>query len=343
MAVTINDVAKEAGVSITTVSRVLNNNYPVKKETREIIEKAIEKLNYNPNAMARSLITKKTSMIGVVVPGITNLFFTTIVEEFEISLKKQGYSISLSNTGGNAKEEKKIVQNMISRQVDAILLIDPAIKNLDEGYYEKISKTIPTLIVNGCGEGYKGKFLSYDEKIGTEKAFEYLVNLNHRRIAFIRGGSSYSYDIKENIYQNVIQKNKFSYKKIIRVGGGNSIHVVDEVNEMVKNILLSEGKPTAIFACNEIMAIGVVNACKEMNIDIPEEISIVGCDNTYLASISSPKLSTVDLKIEEIGKRAAKEIFKIIENNLEKYHNIKLKTSFIKRESCGEAMFDYRI
>ncbi len=343
MAVTINDVAKEAGVSITTVSRVLNNNYPVKKETREIIERAIEKLNYNPNAMARSLITKKTSMIGVVVPGITNLFFTTIVEEFEIGLKKKGYSISLSNTGGNPKEEKKIVQNMISRQVDAILLIDPSIKNLDEGYYEKISRTIPTLIVNGCGEGYKGNFLSYDESIGTKEAFEYLVNLNHKKIAFIRGGSSYSYDIKEDIYQKEIEKNELDYKKIVRVGGGNSIHVVEEVNEIVKSMLLGKEKPTAIFACNEIMAIGVVNACKEMSIDIPKEISIVGCDNTYLASISSPKLSTVDLKIQHIGKKAAQEIFKIIDNKTEKYYKIKLKTSFIKRESCGEAMFDYKI
>ena len=98
MATSIKDVAREAGVSITTVSRVMNNNYPVKEETRIRIEKAIEKLNYKPNTMARSLITKKSSMIGVIVPGITNLFFPTIVEAIEEHMKNKGYSIALSNT-----------------------------------------------------------------------------------------------------------------------------------------------------------------------------------------------------------------------------------------------------
>jgi len=107
MAITINDVAREAGVSITTVSRVLNNNYPVKEETRIKIEKAIEVLNYKPNTMARSLITKKSSLIGIIVPGITNLFFPTIVESIEETMKSKGNSVTLSNTDGEGKKEIK--------------------------------------------------------------------------------------------------------------------------------------------------------------------------------------------------------------------------------------------
>ncbi|NOH16626.1 LacI family DNA-binding transcriptional regulator [Clostridium cochlearium] len=330
---TINDVAKEAGVSISTVSRVLNNNYPVKEETRIKIEKAIEKLNYKPNMLARSLITKKTSTIGVIVPGITNLFFPTIVESIEDYSKDQGYSIVLCNTRGEALKEKEIIENLMSKGVDGIIIIDPTIDNLKNKYLEDVSMKLPIIIINGSPEGIKGNFICYDEKVGTLEAFQYLLKLGHKEIAFIRGSKSYSYDIKEKIYIDIIEKNNLSYKEILDVGKGNSIEVVENTQKKVEELLLKKNKPTAIFACNDLMALGSVNACNKLNLNVPYDISIIGFDNTLISNITHPKLTTVDLNMEEIGNIAALKLLEIIED---KNKSIKytMETKLIVRESC---------
>lgn len=330
---TINDVAKEAGVSISTVSRVLNNNYPVKEETRIKIEKAIEKLNYKPNMLARSLITKKTSTIGVIVPGITNLFFPTIVESIEDYSKDQGYSIVLCNTRGEALKEKEIIENLMSKGVDGIIIIDPTIDNLKNKYLEDVSMKLPIIIINGSPEGIKGNFICYDEKVGTLEAFQYLLKLGHKEIAFIRGSKSYSYDIKEKIYIDIIEKNNLNYKEILDVGKGNSIEVVENTQKKVEELLLKKNKPTAIFACNDLMALGSVNACNKLNLNVPYDISIIGFDNTLISNITHPKLTTVDLNMEQIGNIAALKLLEIIED---KSKSIKytMETKLIVRESC---------
>jgi LacI family transcriptional regulator len=332
---TINDVAREAGVSITTVSRVLNNNYPVKGETRVRIEKAIEKLNYKPNTMARSLITKKSSMIGVIVPGITNLFFPTIVESIEDFMKNKGYSIALSNTEGEAKKELKLVEELVGRQVDGIIVIDPTMENLHKGYYDKLSKLTPVIIVNGSPEGYKGSFVCYDEEVGTQEAFKYLIQLGHKKIAFIRGHKSFSYDIKEKIYKNIIEDEKLGYERILNVGKGNSIQVVERTQCGIEELFQAEERPTAVFACNDLMAVGAVNACTKLGVRIPEDISIIGFDNTILAEITHPKLTSVDLNMKDIGYRAALELLDIIENGSKSRKKIILDTNLVIRESCG--------
>lgn len=336
MNITINDVADEAGVSITTVSRVLNNNYPVKKETRERVEKAIKKLNYTPNVMARSLITKKTSMIGVIVPGITNLFFPTIVEAIGEFTKKSGYSISLCSTGGDYLVEQNLSDALMSRQVDGIITIDPSIECLDNGYYSKLSERTPVIIVNGYPNGYKCNFVSYDEEVGCKEAFDYLIGLGHKKIAFIRGGKSYSYDIKEKIYQEVLADNSFSYEKVVRLKLGNSIEVIEQSKEGIIALLKLEERPTAIFACNDLMAVGAIQACQTSGLKVPEDISIIGFDNTIISDITSPRLTSVDQNMKDIGRRAAIELLDLIENDIKIRKKVILDTNLVIKDSCSK-------
>ncbi|TDT56459.1 LacI family DNA-binding transcriptional regulator [Fonticella tunisiensis] len=338
MAVNISDVAREAGVSISTVSRVLNNNYPVKKETREKIERAIEKLNYKPNIVARSLITRKTSMIGVIVPGITNLFFPTIVETIEEYTKNKGYSISLSDTKGDEVEERNRVEEMLIRQVDGLIVIDPAHENLKKGYYDEISKKIPILIINGLPYGHRCSFVCYDEEAGAREVLQYLFELGHKRIAFVRGDRSLSYDIKEGIYREFIRSKGLEYEKVLNVGMGNSIEVVEKSQMQIEKLLFEEERPTAIFACNDLMAVGVLKACSKLGIKIPENISVVGFDNTLIANIAHPRLTSVDLNIKSIGKIAALELIDIIENRAKMGKKIILNTSLIVRESSSNCI-----
>lgn len=336
MPVTINDVAKEAGVSITTVSRVLNNNYPVKKETRERIEEAIEKLNYRPNIMARGLITKRTSVIGVVVPGITNLFFSTIVESIEKAIKEFNYSISLCNTGGDAGEEKNLIEDIIARQVDGIIVIDPSLDNLEDGYYENISKTTPIIVINGLCESNSCSSVCYDEKKGALDAFKYLLELKHRDILFIRGNKSLSYNIKEEVYKNIVKEYELDYFEILNVGDGNSIEVVEQTEIEFEKLLKERKRPTAVFACNDLMATGVLNICSELGIKVPEDLSVIGFDNTLLASVTRPRLTSVDQNMKTVAKEAARSLMDMVNKKCKIHVKSNLPTKLIIRESCGE-------
>ena len=336
MAATINDVAKMAGVSITTVSRVLNNNYPVKEQTRQKINDAIGKLNYKPNIAARSLITKKTFMLGVLVPGITNLFFPTIVETIEQTVKKYGYSISLCNTGGDFESEKVFIDEMISRQFDGIIAIDPTIENLNSGCFDDYSKATPLIVVNGFPQGNNCNFICYDETSGTKEAFKYLIGLGHEKIAFLRGHRSFSYDLKEKIYKDIIKKEGLTYEKVIDAGMGNSIEVVERVNVLLMDLFRYGDIPTAIFACNDLMALGAINACSNIGLKIPKDMSIIGFDNTLLSQITSPSITSVDQNMEEVGRMSAERIVDMIDKGIREYKVSTLATKLIIRESTRE-------
>lgn len=335
--ITINDVAREAGVSITTVSRVLNNNYPVKRETRDKIDAAITKLNFKPNIAARTLITKRSSIIGVLVPSITNLFFPSIVESLSNLLKLHGYTISLSTTGGDPSVEKESIQSMLSRQVDGIIAIDPTSENLKNAYFSTLGKSIPTIIVNGYPEAFSCNHIYYDETIGFMEALEYLYELGHRKIAFIKGDNSLSYDMKETLYYEFLQNKSLPYSSVINIGDGNSITTVEHTTTIIHSYLTKKIQPTAFFACNDLMAIGALNACNSLSLLVPSDISIIGFDNTILSDISTPRLTTVDQHMVSVGNGAATTILEIIKNPDPIPRVIKLNTSLIIKNSCSTA------
>jgi len=337
MSVTIKNVAQEAKVSITTVSRVLNNNNAVKQETRERIEKAIVKLNYKPNIIARALTSKKSFMIGIIVPGITNLFFSTMVDAIEKSIKESGYFISLCITEGDLKEEKMLVEKMIDRQVDGIIVLVPAVEYLIDGFYEDISKRLPTVVISSVLDRYKCNFISYDEEVGTRDALQHLIDLGHKKIAFVRGYRSYSYDLKENIYREMLKSNNLNYEVILNVGKANDVTVVERSQLKLEELLKQSDRPTAVFASNDLMAIGAINACNKLLLTIPNDVSIVGFDNTLLAQISHPKLTSVDQNISELGYKAAQELLYIMENGIQNNKRIILDTTLVIRESSSNA------
>ena len=144
---TINDVAREAGVSITTVSRVINNNYPVKNSTREKVDAAIKKLNFKPNPLARGLITGKSQIIGVLVPSITNWFFSSIVEDLQRKLMEENYHVQLSTTDGISEAEQEYIKELLERKVDGLILIDPCALNIKSGYLTALSEQLPVVII----------------------------------------------------------------------------------------------------------------------------------------------------------------------------------------------------
>ena len=273
--------------------------------------------------------------MGVIVPGITNLFFPTIVEEINKILVDNGFIISLFSTEGDPEIEKKVIESIIPRNMDGIIAIDPSLENLENGYFPSLCKTIPTIIINADTGRHNCNFISYDEKVGTREAFQHLLNLGHRKISFLRGDRSLSYDLKEDFYRQLIRENGLKYEKVIIVGRGNSQEVVEKTSIIYGKHLDFDERETAVFACNDLMAVGVINACNRNNIVVPDDMSVIGFDNTLLSSVNHPKITTVDLKMKEIGKVAATELIDMTKNKSTVTRKIVYDTKLVIRESCS--------
>lgn len=335
MNVTIQDVAKEAGVSITTVSRVINNNYPVKKETREKVEKIIEEMNFTPNSLARGLIKKKTDTVGILVPSITNIFFPLVINGIEHFMEKKGYTLIMCDTK-DRKTEMRQLRNLTERRVDGIISIDPSASIIKKGIYEALE--IPLVIINGYNKDIKCNFVINNQEMGVIEALEYLIKLGHKKIAFLRGKNSYSYDLKEEQFYKTLRNNNIEVNNeyIIIVDIGNGIETVDLSMEATLDIMSKDNPPTAILACNDWMALGALHACQKLSIKVPQEVSIIGYDNIIISQMSEPKLTTIDQNMYKLGDLAAKILYENIEKQKHTYQKIILDTKLVIRDSCAE-------
>ncbi|KHD13482.1 LacI family DNA-binding transcriptional regulator [Clostridium butyricum] len=331
MKITIQDVAEKANVSVATVSRVMNGNYPVKAETRETVLKVIKELNYIPNMQARELTKQKSTTIGVVVPSINNMFFTELVYGIENELKTNSLSIILACTNGDSDEEQKCVNNLISRNVSGIIVAGPGTENIKAKFYDNISHKIPLVFINSEYMDSNISYVSNDEASGAKIALKYLLDNNHKDILFVRGKDSYSYDIKEKIYKEIMAKN-FDSSKIINIGNGNTSDTVDNTMNIFLDIL-NNSSSTAVFACNDLMAVGVLNACKKLGIKVPNEISIIGYDNIPLSKFVEPKLTTMDQNMFFLGANAAQLLVEKIDCDNKFSKRIILNNSLVERET----------
>lgn len=313
---TIVDVAKAANVSVATVSRVINGNYPVKQETKETVLKVIEELNYIPNTQARDLIKQQSSTIGVVVPSISNMFFTDVVNGIENYFDNSKYSIFLCTTNHDKEKEITRVNELMARNVAGIILVDPNVENSKSKFFDNIAKNIPIVSVNGDINSQYISSVSNDEENGARVAINHLIQNNHKDILFIRGENSYSYDIKERVYKEVmIGISNFNKEYIINIGQGNGRETVNKTMEEVIKILSKHKEISAVFACNDLMGIGIINACKKLNKKIPNELSVIGYDNIELSEMVEPKLSTVDQNMFLLGENAGMLLSEKIEND----------------------------
>ncbi|MGG7178484.1 LacI family DNA-binding transcriptional regulator [Clostridium paraputrificum] len=335
MKVTIAEVAEKANVSVATVSRVMNGNYPVKAETKENVLKAIKELKYIPNMQARELTQQRSSIIGVVVPSINNMFFPAVIDGIDSSLKSNSLSFILCCTNGDKNEEMKYVNELISRNVSGIIVISPDIKNMKSKFYNDIAKQIPIVFVNGSSTSPNISTVCNDEAKGARIALDYLFENNHKDILFIRGTNSYSYDVKEECYREFMMDiDNFKEENIINIGSGNSSETVGNTTSILLDILEST-TATAIFACNDLMGVGAINACKRLNINVPKDMSIIGFDNIELCKFIEPNLTTIDQNMSLLGENAASLLLEKININNEYSKNIILNNTLIKRETVS--------
>lgn len=306
---TIQDIAREAGVSIATVSRVLNDR-PVRTDSRIRVEDAVRKLNYIPNAFARGLMSKRSMAIGTLITSMTNSYYMEITEVIEKRFREQGVMLFLCSTDGDHEHEKDCLRDLVSRQVDGIIVIDPSIENYSNGLFRSVDKKLPLVLIHSWSElvGFNSVFI--DQYHGMLQVMNYLYDLGHTRISFLRGASSsQSYSIKENCWREFLERKGCppSGDLLINIPEGNTEEAIPLARAACVSILdvPPARKPSAIFACNDLMALGVFSAAHDLGIKVPEELSIIGHDNTVLGLNSYPPMSTVDLKMRNLGNAAS--------------------------------------
>ncbi|HEY8362023.1 MAG TPA: LacI family DNA-binding transcriptional regulator [Tissierellaceae bacterium] len=329
MAVTIKDIAKLANVSIATVSRVINNKPGgVSEETRKRILELVKELGYQPNAIARSLVTKKTKTIGLIIPDISNPFFPDIARGVEDGAYMYGYNVFLCNTDDNLAKESEYINALKEKYVDGIIFTSSSIPK-HEHMVALIKSGIPVVIIDRRidFEDVYGVFV--DNYEGGYIATKYLIDLGHRRIACI-AGPLHTTTAKDRLegYKKALMESGISIEEELIFEGDYKIN-----SGIVGAEKVLQHKITAIFACNDLMAYGAYKTIKSLGYKIPDDVSVIGFDDIQLSQILEPQLTTIKQPAYDMGLTAASMLIKLVEGQKLNKRVINFKPRLIIRRS----------
>jgi LacI family transcriptional regulator len=309
----IYDIAKEAGVSIATVSRAINNSDKVKPETMEKIQSIIEQSNYTPNAIAQSLVLKSTRTIGVIIGSISNPFYGELVRAIEDRASDVGYTILLGNTDNKFNEEEKYIDIFLKKKVDGIIFAGG--RKMEERYdrhIHRVAKSIPVVLANHILFGENVYCVLSDEAKGAALAMEYLIQKDHRSIAYINGYStSYASIIKKENYVKALLQNNIDIKDQLIVNAVN-----DEMSggfAACEELIQRNASFSAVFAANDLMAMGAIKSLINHGFRVPEDIVVVGYDDIDMCNYFSPGLTSISQNIKLLGERAVEIMKDVLE------------------------------
>ncbi|PYX67018.1 MAG: LacI family transcriptional regulator [Acidobacteria bacterium] len=334
-AASISDVARESGVSIFTVSAVVNNKSHVGKTLRERVENAIRKLNYRPNLIARSLIKQKTQTIGMIVPDIVNPFFPMVVRGAEDAAQKQGYNLLLCNSDDSLAKEETAIELLLSKRVDGILLTKAA-GEFSPALHKTIQEVnIPFVLVMRTYPTLTKDAVITDDYQGAYEAVCHLARAGRNRIGLISGPLRIS-NAKERWrgFRDALEEKKLPYEPELVVEGDYRI----ESGFRAGHALLSH-RPDGIYVANHLMTIGLLQAVEEMGLKCPEDFGLVSFDDYPWLGVFRPRLTTVELPKHQLGSEAAELLIQRIGGNHGKPVLKKLLPELRIRESCGFAQF----
>lgn len=331
----IKEVAKRARVSTSTVSHVINKTRNVSPELRARVLRAIKQLGYRPNALARGLRRSETRTLGLLVPDNSNPFFSEVAKGVEDAGFRHGYSVILCNAGDDLEKELAYVDALISKRVDGVVFIAATLSN--HHIQPLIESDVPVVIVDRELPGIEADVVLSDNYRGGYQAARYLIELGHRRIACITGPSNLSSSAaRVSGYRAALEENGLSVDEALIVRG--DFHYQGGIDG-VKTLMRLPEFPTAIFACNDLMAIGALRSLHRQNLRVPKDVSIIGFDDIAQASFVSPSLSTIAQLKYEIGQIVVKMLVdRISDRGPDQKKRIILETELVIRESAASRM-----
>lgn len=296
--ITIKDVAKQANVSVATVSRVLNGLDRVSEKTRKKVQKVVQELNYVPNSMAVSMVTKQTHMLAVVVPEFENPFYTAVIKGTVDVASQEGYHTVVFSTNDNEKEEEAFFASSLKRNVDGIVLIGA---HNNPEFYQSINK--PVVLVDRYIEGSGLDGVVIDNFRGAYESTQYLIENGHQKIAIITGPLMFNDGIERiRGYEQALKDFGIDLvPEYIKQGDWFENHGCQSMKELMK----LSNPPTAVFAANNMICQGAIKAIRDLNLEVGSDISLVGFDENSLADFVKPRVSVVKRPTYEMGIHAA--------------------------------------
>ena len=330
MTVTIKDVARAAGVSVASVSRALNGHESVTETTRKRIVEVADELHYVPHAGARSLITRRTQTIGVLLPDLYGEFFSELIRGMDAAARARGLHLLISSSHGSAAEAA-LALRMLQGRVDGLLVMAP---HTDAGMIAaNLPQTLPIVLMNTrIADGHHAA-LMLDNRGGATAMMEHLVRAGHRRIAFISGPTA-NFDAEERLrgYRDALAR--------LLPGEKESVYAGDFSEEsgyrVGLRICAQAERPQALFAANDMMALGCLFALTEHGLGVPDDIALAGFDDIPIARFVTPPLTTVRVRIDDLGHRAMERLASLIDDNDSANGTTEqLSCELVVRQSCG--------
>jgi len=328
---TIYDIARGAGVSIATVSRVLNNSPGVKEETRQRVLAVIKELNYSPNVMAEALTSKKTYTLGLLIPDIANPFFAELARGVEDRANFHGFNVIICNTDNKQHKESDYLRLLKQKRIDG--LIYAAAETGSPGIKELTRKGFPVVLLAREIEGLDLDAVLVDNVEAAYVATKHLVELGHRKIALV----TETLNIKSS------RDRQRGYLQVLTEEGIIAVpeYQVFNVGSMMagkkaaKQLLSLTNPPTAAVAFNDMVAIGIIEGVKEMGLKVPRDLSVVGFDDTIIASVTDPPLTTMAQPIHQMGSYAIDRLVGLINGEGNDAKRLVLEARLVVRRSTA--------
>lgn len=329
MKITIYDVAKIAGVSTATVSKVINNSGRISAKTKKKVLTIIDKYQYQPNVLASAMKGKFTYQIAFLIPDIDNPVYAQYLKLIEENGQEAGFSIVMCSTGSDAVKEAKHVAFMRQRSVDGFII---ASKFQNEPLLaELLKEQVPVILFAYENPQISVDTVTVDDFQGGYAATEHLISLGHRSIGVI-GENTYSCSERIRGYHAALQDVGIRAEERLIVCGGSRL---EEAETSGEKLLGYDNRPSAIFGCNDIMAVGAMRAARKQGLEIPKDLSIIGFDDTAWCRIVHPELSSIAMPLQELGKKAMDVIVNQIESREKPRQTVRMFPKLVIRGSTG--------
>lgn len=336
---TRSEVAERAGVSPATVSNVLNGYKYVSPDLAEKVEKAVRELGYVPNRAARSLASRRTEQVGIIIPTLTNPYFGEVAEGMEEVARRNGYIVTLITA---ESEADRYISRIIERQMDGVFMTDFDFNFTADQLRHMRSRGVCFVVGEGSensAETYRAvpcSRISIDYSPSIGRLFALLRERGHRSVAFLTGNADGTEEVRKAEVSRWIAEFEFDDDPALIVSGlpPYSTLAQDGYRD-AKRALAARPDLTAIFSLNDLMAIGAIRAIREAGLRVPEDVSVVGCDNIYLSETTDPPLTTIDIPKRRIGRIAMELLLEAFAGA--EFRRVEVRTELVVRESIGPA------
>jgi LacI family transcriptional regulator len=315
MAVRMKDIAKDLGLSVVTISKVLRNHPDIAQETRERVLKRVEELEFRPNILARGLVTGRSFLIGLVVPDLLHPFFAEIAKAISTEVAAHGYSVIISSSEEDAKLEAREIQHLVSRQLDALAI---ASSDSDTDSFTRMDRANhPYVLIDREFPGLAANYVGVDDEAAGRLAAEHLIDQGCRTLAHIRGPEISTGTRRLAGYKKALEAREMSSSEDYIVATRHvDIGSEGQGSEAMRQLLSLDPRPDGVFCYNDPLAIGAMNAILDSGLRIPEDIAVIGCGNLHYDQSLRVPLSSIDQRSQQIGEQTGRLLLSLIESKV---------------------------